>query len=602
MLEFKNYFPKSVYFLLDDTKIKPPIKLGYTYEDEFVNEKQKEYYSLHFSFNQFRNESRKIEDCIGINAWAIDMDAKDVSIIAQEVRIKQCPVKPSIIIRSKNGYHCYWLAREGKMDNYRAIMERLITYFDADKSCTSINKSLRVPHFLHLKDPESPFEVLVVRLKEIYYSETEMLDAYPEPIKIGGMGQQFWQYVSQLNNEEMLLRFSGTPLMRDEIITFRPNSNGTKQIVVNGKSSSSWIDADGFIGSHDGGGVTFIQWLQWYGNSKSAIAKALVDMGIVKMDTKPSFIAYDELLEFSETERKKINYNTAIQYGISCLDHSLRGILRDELVVIGAHTGVGKTELAFKIELHNAARGKQVYGIHLEGRLTEITNRHIFNEIRKISDADLSYMDFMMNTQDTTGVARAALDSIKKQISKNLKIFNRTSFITVDDFVRIVRDIQHDADLIVIDHLHYFDMKDYANERTEINRIMQELKQLTDIYRIPIVLVSHLRRPSSNDAIPSENDLMGSSNIAKQADAVILVFPNYTIESSHAEGIYPTFMRHTKSRLGLPKNVFYSINYDATRKEYFEDYDVYNYDLKSGGIQRLEHEKYPYYLIKQKPF
>src|SRR5690606_35447392 len=110
-------------------------------------------------------------------------------------------------------------------------------------------------------------------------------------------------------------------------------------------------------------------------------------------------------------------------------------------------------------------------------------NRQIFSEIRSKTDTDISYTEFMMNVKSVDKLADKALVSLSSQIGNNLQIYNRTRSITIDDFLKIVEIIKYDADLIVIDHLHYFDWGDEAAERLAINRIMRVLKQVTDNLR-----------------------------------------------------------------------------------------------------------------------
>jgi len=55
---------------------------------------------------------------------------------------------------------------------------------------------------------------------------------------------------------------------------------------------------------------------------------------------------------------------------------------------------------------------------------------------------------------------------------------------------------------------------------------MRELKTITDIIKKPILLVSHLRKKTTDAKKKSEpdlNDLYGSSNIAKEATTILFV-------------------------------------------------------------------------------
>ena len=601
--EFLKHFPNTYFVALDDTKLRKAdacINVGNAQPDEDISIRlsalNTENYGIFFTFNQF-TDTRKIDSCLGVNAWAIDMDEKDIHREAQKARIKNSPLTPSAIVESKHGYHCYWFAKDGTLDNYDEIIHRLVDHFDADPNAKDVSRLLRVPDYWHCKEPGDKFLVQCIFLKNDTYTEAEMLEAFPKRIELGGVSsKEFWKIAAELNNKQVLTKLSGCSEMNGDEITFKPNSNGTEQIYVNDKSTACWLDTEGMIGSADGGGPTYIQWLQWYGLSKAHIAELLKAYGLVQEPRRQKmFVSYGELLDYSAVRRSEINYAESIKYPYRVLQDTLTGILPDELVVIGAGTGVGKSELAFAIELYNAIRGKKVYGIHLEGRITEISSRHIFNEIRNMNDTDINYVEYVMNQKDIRHAEKAAILNIKKRVNETLKIYNRPGAISISDFERIVDHIQYDADLIVVDHLHYFDFKD-GSERNEINKIMQVMKDITENRKIPTVLVSHFNRDKNPKRIPTEDDLMGSSNIGKQADTVVLVYPNWAEVPNYQKGLYPTLFGIPKSRIGLPKKVAYGCWYDGLNKEYQPHYDVWQIHQAAGELVKLDAFDYPYFL------
>jgi hypothetical protein len=598
--DFLKHFASPFFVAIDDTKIQPRdsmiVQVGNEPAEGVLEELNEQNYGIFFSINKFEKD-RKIEHCLGINAWAIDMDAKDIEIETQKLRIKNCPVRPSAVIQSKNGFHCYWFAKDGTIGEYGTILAGLVDYFDGDRNAKDVARVLRVPDFYHCKNPDDKFLVKCVYLKDVSYTEQEMIDAYPTHEELGGISnKEFWKLAGNLNNKEVLTKLSGCKEIRNEIVTFQPNSNGTEQIYINGESTSCWIDLEGKIGSLSGGAPTYVQWLQWYGLNKGQIASMLQEYKILTLPKREKlFINYGDLLDSSESARTKINYAEAIQYPYKILQDTAGGILPDELVVIGADTGVGKSELAFAIEKVNAINGKNVYGIHLEGRPGEITLRDIYQEIRRMCETDVTYIEFMMNIKNLKRESKQAIINIKKRLSDKLKIFNRSGQISIHEFVKIVDRIQHDADLIVVDHLHYFDFQG-SNERGEINTIMQVMKDITENRKIPTVLVSHFNRDKNPKKIPNENDLMGSSNIGKQADTVILIYPNFKVAPNYSEGLYPTFFGIPKSRIGLPKKLAYSVMYDGIKKDYRDDYEVWQVNQADGELAALDPYDYPYFL------
>ncbi len=289
-LDFLSNF-KDTYFIMfhDKQKHEKVVDLKNDFNEVLIEQKNEEGYGVFFSINQFPNGSRKIDFCAGINAWAIDIDDKDIPIHIQKLRISRSPITPTFVVRSRNGYHLYWMAKDGKLENYGKIIERLVTWFDGDQQAKDIARVLRLPGTYHMKS--EPFMVTVESYVDEVYTEDQMLKAFPEAIK--AEPRKFWDAVSALDNRLCLETLSGKPEVKGDNFTFIDNSNGTKQIYVNEKSSSSWLTADGFIGSHDQGGPTIVQWLQWYGHNKGQIAKILKQYGLVKEESQPAKTSHD---------------------------------------------------------------------------------------------------------------------------------------------------------------------------------------------------------------------------------------------------------------------------------------------------------------------
>jgi len=298
-LDFLSYF-KDTYFIMfhDKNKHEGVVDLKNHFEEVTIAQKNEQGYGVFFSVNQFPNSSRRAEFCGGINAWAIDIDDKDIPVHIQKLRIEKSPITPTFTVRSKNGYHLYWLAKDAKIGNYGKVVERLITWFDGDKQAKDISRVLRLPGTMHMKS--EPFKVFVENFVDEVYTEEQMLAAFPEAVK--AEPKKFWEAVGQLNNRYCLEVLSGKPEVKGEQFTFIDNSNGTKQIYVNGASSSSWIAEDGMIGSHDKGGPTIVQWLQWYGHNKAQIAKILKSYGLVKEENQTPQLPPQPPIKVSESE------------------------------------------------------------------------------------------------------------------------------------------------------------------------------------------------------------------------------------------------------------------------------------------------------------
>lgn len=234
-------------------------------------------WGIYWTVNDFADQPRTKENCVKINAWAIDLD--DGSKAEQMERINKAPIQPSYIIESKNGYHIYFSAIDATIDNYRPIVERLVKFYGADENAKDVSRLLRCPYYFHWKDPQDKFFVQQVTPIGPGYTEKQIMKLFPEEKKIE-QKKMFYNFrqnqqspkssddlyhrLNGVDCEQALMRLSGSEAICGDVISFKRTTMGNLNILVNGKSTSCWIDRDKKIGSSDGGGPTIWNWVKWY--------------------------------------------------------------------------------------------------------------------------------------------------------------------------------------------------------------------------------------------------------------------------------------------------------------------------------------------------
>lgn len=238
--------------------------------------------------NDFRGP-RRIANLVRINAWAVDLDEGTKPEMLAKL---QAGLIPTMIVETKRGYQAYWAAAEAKPEHWNAIvLDRLVPFYGADPNARDLARILRVPGFLHLKDPQNPFLVEKVWEYPARYTELQMALYYPstrqerdartehetEQRRTPVQGS-FWDRVWHLHCEEALSRLSGHPYVSGEIYSFRPNASGTKNILVNGRGTSCWIDREGRIGSLSKGGPTIFQWLNWFHKNPRKVVEMIQEV------------------------------------------------------------------------------------------------------------------------------------------------------------------------------------------------------------------------------------------------------------------------------------------------------------------------------------
>lgn len=239
----------------------------------------KQKFGIFWTVNGFKFPGdRKKENISRIISWTADIDSGTKE--EQIELIKQYP-EPSMIVETKRGFQVYYDAIDGTPENYELIETKFVVpSLNADPKARDLSRILRVPHFDHWKDPNDPFFVKLVHLADVAYSEDQMMTMFKDhrdekqerssqvmnlkrSLRVQG-DNSLWERIWNIDCEVALERLSGTDAVGGEVYTFRQNANGNKNIFVNGKGSSCFIDRQGRIGSLDGGGPTIWNWLFWF--------------------------------------------------------------------------------------------------------------------------------------------------------------------------------------------------------------------------------------------------------------------------------------------------------------------------------------------------
>ena len=136
------------------------------------------YFGVHPSkISKNPNQRTLIEDIQVINCLYADFDAKDhKSKAGAAEHIKQLDHKPSVIVDSGGGYHCYWLFEKPfilnsllKEEIARSLQERWVTYVEGDKTVHDLARILRLPGTLNYKyDPPRQVRVVASNYNRFY--------------------------------------------------------------------------------------------------------------------------------------------------------------------------------------------------------------------------------------------------------------------------------------------------------------------------------------------------------------------------------------------------------------------------------------------------
>jgi hypothetical protein len=295
---------------------------------------------------------------------------------------------------------------------------------------------------------------------------------------------------------------------------------------------------------------------------------------------------------FGELDDRLTLAARALKYHHAFLDDCLRAILPNDLVLIGAPSGIGKTDLALGIAASNAALGKRVHYFALEAELRELERRTKFAMLSRKAyqsghpnRSDMNYADWLLGNCEhvckdmNQGVDQAILEQLG-----SLWTYYRGAKFDAKDLQRSILDIHTQTDLILIDHLHYIDS---GNDETEANALGDTVKTIRDVsLRIgkPVILVAHLRKRDqrAKQVIATLDDFHGSSNITKICTQAVTIERAVGIDGAKWY-LAPTFMTVLKDRRAGAPNLVALTQFDRRTKGYLDTYSLGR--LAKGGTE-----------------
>lgn len=257
--------------------------------------------------------------------------------------------------------------------------------------------------------------------------------------------------------------------------------------------------------------------------------------------------------EFESRYSPKLN---KLCFGIPFLDDALRGIMPDDLILIGAPSGLGKTQLCVNIAKANLVNGHKVHYIALEASQFEIERRIKYPMVVEAFFADRSrpILDQKINFPDwLLGRWRRELLPYELEVNqkfaenfKNLFLYYKQDRFGLPELIESVLSCSSETDLIIIDHVHYFDFDD-DNENRALKEIAKTVRMLALEESKPIILVAHLRKRDryNDELVAGLDEFHGSSDLCKIATKVI----TFTAGKQTTDGNYETFFRLPKNRV-----------------------------------------------------
>lgn len=216
---------------------------------------------------------------------------------------------------------------------------------------------------------------------------------------------------------------------------------------------------------------------------------------------------------------------TGLATGISQLDKITSGLQPEELIILAARPGMGKSALAMNLAINvarlnrNGQAGVAIFSL-------EMNNEQLV--MRMLSrETDINNRKFRSGYLEAHEWKNF---EVRSQILKSLNIFfDDSSVVNLSEIRSKCRKLRQEGklDFIIIDYLQLIDEKG-SNRQEVVARISRSLKQLARELKVPVLALSQLSRAletrGKDDRRPILADLRESGSIEQDADIVMFLY------------------------------------------------------------------------------
>lgn len=283
-------------------------------------------------------------------------------------------------------------------------------------------------------------------------------------------------------------------------------------------------------------------------------------------------------------------------FGIPYLDWKLNGILKNDLILVGARSGAGKSTLANIIATANKNNGVKVALFSLENFKDDGFVEKAFYKYRSLTgNFGITLRQFASGEFQRDDIALKKSQMYAEECFNNIEIINRQHNFDIEKLKEeIIKQAQNGCKLIILDHLDYVDKYDNDTEYTHINSLMKTIREAQDCFHVAVVAMSHLRKSINSKIvakIPSIDEFIGSSNKVKEATAVIMFAPddegNQISTKNKIFDRKSTWCCVRKLRMGGIDNQAVKLLFNTKTGTYENEYQVYAVDYSGCNLELI---------------
>jgi len=198
--------------------------------------------------------------------------------------------------------------------------------------------------------------------------------------------------------------------------------------------------------------------------------------------------------------------------GYSDMDRILRGFQKDDLIIVSGASSVGKTTLNLNFVNSILKGGHSILCYLLEGRLMYSVERLISIELGK----------------PLNKATNKEIEDIKTKFREYQLYFytGPQSLLGTTQILEITTLCQktYDIELVIIDNLHKILDRSRDNQSAIVGKAVSDIKNLAVDLKIPIILISHLKKMENKKKMPDMDDLKDSSAVYQDSDIILMLW------------------------------------------------------------------------------
>ena len=229
----------------------------------------------------------------------------------------------------------------------------------------------------------------------------------------------------------------------------------------------------------------------------------------------------ERVAEDIEVRTKNGGKIKGIETNLVDLDRKINGLNRQEMIIVAARPGQGKTTLANNIAISVAKKNKHVAVFNLEMSKEQIFEKILASvsmvECEKIGHGNLTREDWLRLGKG---------ENMLLGLSDNIKVYDRT--LRLDSILAKAKKLkkQGKLDVLIVDYLQLIECDKKQSREQEVSYISRRLKQLSKELDINVIALSQLSRAPEQraDHRPILSDLRESGAIEQDANIILFCY------------------------------------------------------------------------------